>query len=82
MKQKFFCAMPNCTTVVQNRDAYRAHIKKVHKNLTPEEVKEWWVKISETQPTYEVSEDQLGEIEEADEKPKKKQKIKKHTNRV
>lgn len=75
MKQKFYCAIPNCSAALLNRDSLRVHIKKVHKHLKPDELQEWIDKVSKTDPHYEVSEDQVGCIEE-DEPPQKK-KLKK-----
>lgn len=74
MMQKYFCAVPGCSIVVNNRCTYRAHVKRVHKNLSLDELKEWMKKISETKPIYEVSEDQIGNLEDDEKQPRKRRR--------
>lgn len=55
--RKFYCVMANCSAILQNRDAYRAHIKKVHKESSTDQIQKL-IKISQTQPIYEINEDE------------------------
>lgn len=61
MGQKFYCSVPNCSSTFTCRSSWRDHIKKVHKNFTPDEVQNWMNIISNTKPQYDVGPEQLGE---------------------